>query len=43
VRFIVRMQLTSPINLFKTSPSKGANLFCLESSSLRIYGLSYLG
>jgi len=37
------MRLISPINLSKTSPSKGANLFYLESSSLKIYGLSYLG
>jgi len=41
--FAVRMQLTSPISLSKTAPSKGTSLFHLESSSLRIYGLSYLG
>jgi len=43
MRFIVRMRLTSPISLSKTTPSKGASLFRLESSSLRIYRLSYLG
>jgi len=43
MRFIVRIQLTSPISLSKTAPFKGASLFRLESSSLRIYGLSYLG
>jgi len=43
MRFIVRMRSISPINLSKTAPSKGASLFCLESSSLRICGSSYLG
>jgi len=43
MRFIVRMQLTSPISSSKTAPSKGAGLFRLESSSLRICGLSCLG
>jgi len=43
MRFAVRIRLTSHISSSKTFPSKGANLFRLESSSLRIYGLSYLG
>jgi len=42
VRFIVRIRLISPIGLFKTS-SIDAKLFYLESSSLRIRRLSYLG
>ena len=36
------MQLISPINLFKTSPFIGANLFYLKFSSLKIYKSSYL-
>jgi len=43
MRFTVRMWLTSPISLSKTTPSRGASLFRLEFSSLRICGLSYLG
>jgi len=43
MRFAVRMQLTSPISLSKTAPSKGASLFHLKSSSLKICRLSYLG
>jgi len=40
MRFAVRVQLISPIGLFRVSPSIGATLFCLELSSLRIRGLS---
>ena len=43
MRFIVRIRLTSPIGLSKTAPSKGASLFHLEFSFLRIYRLSCLG
>jgi len=42
MRFAVRMRLISSISLSKTS-SIGAKLFYLESSSLRIRRLSYLG
>jgi len=42
MRFTIRMQLISPISLFRISPSIGASLFYLELSSLRIYRLSYL-
>jgi len=43
MRFVIRMQLISPIILSKISPSIGASLFCLELSSLKIYRLSCLG
>jgi len=42
MRFMVKMQLISPIGLFRVSPSIGTTLFYLELSSLRIYRLSYL-
>jgi len=42
VWFIVRIQLISPISLFRAFSSIGATLFCLELSSLRIYRLSCL-
>jgi len=43
MRFMIRIQLISPIGLSRISPSIGASLFYLELSSLRIYRLSYLG
>jgi len=41
--FMAKIQSTSPISLFKVSPSINASLFSLEFSSLKIYKLSYLG
>ena len=41
--FTVKIQLISPISLFKTSPFIGISLFHLEFSFLKICGLSYLG
>jgi len=42
MRFVAKIQLTSPISLFKVSPLINASLFNLEFSSLKIYKLSYL-